>query len=146
MNWRPSSNRQALPLKSGGFSVNLAHDYPKRTYTTQLFKASRNPFQVEPLWTQAILARKDKIIVQIHGGVVPRFYASARILQQHQILYLISVSISFIRLYGMLTNSRMGSSHHQTSFQFPERISINWNSLSAKLSNRARQRLFAALA
>lgn len=79
-----------LSVEAWGFSTNLVHDYPERPYTTRLFKASRNPFQVGALWTQAILAQKGKVVVQLHGGFVARFYTVARILQQHQIPYLIT--------------------------------------------------------
>ncbi|UFH54880.1 glycosyltransferase family 4 protein [Spirosoma sp. KNUC1025] len=73
-----------------GFSANPVHDYPERTYTTRLFGASRNPFGISASWKQAIMSRKNTIVVQLHGGFVPRFYAAARFLQQHQIPYLIT--------------------------------------------------------
>ncbi|RYF73804.1 MAG: hypothetical protein EOO39_09770, partial [Cytophagaceae bacterium] len=73
-----------------GFSANQLHDYPERTYTTRLFEASRNPFLVGSDWKQAILARKDTAVVQIHGGFVPRFYAAARFLTANQIPYVVT--------------------------------------------------------
>lgn len=72
------------------FSANQIHDYPERTYTTRLYGTSRNPFWVGSSWKQAILARKEKAVVQFHGGFIPRFYAAARFLQQHQIPYLVT--------------------------------------------------------
>jgi len=73
-----------------GFSANELHDYPERTYTTRLFSASRNPFWVGDNWKQAILARKGDVVVQFHGGFVPRFYAAANFLKKHRIPYLVT--------------------------------------------------------
>ncbi len=55
-----------------------------------MFGASQNPFWLGASWKQAILARKSSVVVQFHGGFIPRFFAAARFLQQHDIPYLVT--------------------------------------------------------
>ncbi|KAB7727661.1 glycosyltransferase [Rudanella paleaurantiibacter] len=79
-----------MAVEVWGFTAHMVHNYPERVYKTRLFEASPNPFRVGQSWKEAMLARRGEVIVQLHGGFVPRFYAAARFLQQHHIPYLIT--------------------------------------------------------
>lgn len=83
-------HRAGFSVEVWGFTANPVHDYPARVYTTRLFAAGRNPFALSRFWKQAMLNRRDRVVVQFHGGFVPRFYAAARFLQQLQIPYLVT--------------------------------------------------------
>ena len=58
-----------------GISASPVHDYGQRNFRTLLFQAQRVPFMIDPALKAALMAKKGRIIVHLHGGWIP-VYAS----------------------------------------------------------------------
>jgi len=70
-----------------GITKNPLHDYPERTYKTQLFKDT-GKFGVSNELKAAIeLLVGEKVIFHFHGGFIPQFNSVAKLFVQHKIQY-----------------------------------------------------------
>ncbi len=65
-----------------GITANPVHDYPERSFTTRLFKASRNPFGISAELKQALQGLTSATVVHMHGGFIPVFFRASEVLNQ----------------------------------------------------------------
>ena len=81
---------QGYSVEVWGITASLLHDYPERNFTTRLFSVCRNPFRFDPELKRALLERKGKIVVHIHGAFLPVFFSISRLLHLEGIPFIIT--------------------------------------------------------
>tara|TARA_R110002049_G_scaffold16388_4_gene65333 strand:+ start:792 stop:1919 length:1128 start_codon:yes stop_codon:yes gene_type:complete len=70
-----------------GITKNLVHDYPNRSYNTQLFKDT-GKFSIDPNLRAEIEASKDlNVIFHFHGGFIPQFNPIAKLIIKNKLKY-----------------------------------------------------------
>tara|TARA_B100000809_G_scaffold185304_1_gene183382 strand:- start:2567 stop:3679 length:1113 start_codon:yes stop_codon:yes gene_type:complete len=69
-----------------GITKNPVHDYPKRNYTTLLFKETSKLFLPEGL-RAAILSKYQKTVFHFHGGFIPQFILIAQLILRQGLDY-----------------------------------------------------------
>jgi glycosyltransferase involved in cell wall biosynthesis len=72
-----------------GISKDLAHNYPERGFTTELFLAHKNPFKIDKTLERAISEKKDAVF-HLHGGWIPIYSSLANLFAKHQIKFVIT--------------------------------------------------------
>lgn len=65
-----------------GITKDLSHNYPERPFSTELFKAYRNPFRLDPGLKKRVETLPANTIIHIHGGFIPAFYSLAMLLKK----------------------------------------------------------------
>lgn len=70
-----------------GISKNTRHDYPERTYITELFKDTGKFGFPEGMKT-ALLSLPKETVFHFHGGFVPQYYRVSAYLQLHGFKYI----------------------------------------------------------
>ncbi len=73
-----------------GITRDLKHNYGKRVFETRLFKASRNPFGMDPELKAALKSKKDSIVVHLHGGWIPVYSSISKFLKRHKIRFVLT--------------------------------------------------------
>ncbi len=58
-----------------GITQDLEHNYPDRSFKTELFQAYKNPFKLDPELKKRIEVLPKNAIIHIHGGFIPAFYS-----------------------------------------------------------------------
>jgi glycosyltransferase involved in cell wall biosynthesis len=86
------------PVQVWGITARPEHDYPDRTFTTRLFQAYRNPFQLDPALKQAFLEHRNRIVVHIHGAFIPVFFSVSRFLKDHHIPFILTPHSTYNRV------------------------------------------------
>jgi len=70
-----------------GITKNPVHDYPNRSYNTQLFKDT-GKFSIDPNLRTEIESLKDlNVIFHFHGGFIPQFNPIAKLLVKNNLEY-----------------------------------------------------------
>lgn len=70
-----------------GITKNPVHDYPNRSYNTQLFKDT-GKFSIDPNLKTEIEGLKDlNVIFHFHGGFIPQFNPIAKLLVKNNLNY-----------------------------------------------------------
>lgn len=78
---------QGYAVSVWGISTNLENNYPDRSYTTEIFQAQKNKLKLSPQLSKQLATIDNNTIVHIHGGFIPEFYHSAKILATNKIPY-----------------------------------------------------------
>jgi glycosyltransferase involved in cell wall biosynthesis len=73
-----------------GITKDPVNNYGERSFDTQLFQASRNPFAIHPTLKEALIAQKGKAVVHLHGGWIPVYASISRLLKQYEIPFVIT--------------------------------------------------------
>ena len=73
-----------------GIANDTENNYGDRNFETKLFLKQKNPFTISKELKKAMIAKKDKAIFHIHGGWIPVFYSLAKLLDKHQINFVIT--------------------------------------------------------
>ncbi|MCU0345590.1 MAG: glycosyltransferase family 4 protein [Saprospiraceae bacterium] len=73
-----------------GIADSLVHDYPARSFKTELFRKSSNKFRLDESLEKAVAALPKQAVVHIHGAFIPDFYLLAKRLRQHGIPYVLT--------------------------------------------------------
>lgn len=79
--------RAGWAVQVWGISADTVVNYPPREFVTRLFRAQRNPFQLEAALLEAIAELPSDTVVHLHGGFVPANYAVANRLRARGIAY-----------------------------------------------------------
>jgi glycosyltransferase involved in cell wall biosynthesis len=72
-----------------GITKKPEHDYPIRSFETRLFKASRNPFNINRQLKIAI-RQNSRAVFHLHGGWVPLFSSIARFFRANGIRFVLT--------------------------------------------------------
>jgi glycosyltransferase involved in cell wall biosynthesis len=72
-----------------GITKDVEHNYPSRSFKTELFVASANPFWIDSTLRNAILA-KPQAVYHLHGGWVPVFGSLAKFFKKNKIRYVLT--------------------------------------------------------
>lgn len=84
-----AQNEAGMPAVFWGITRNPVHDYPERSFETQLFIHRKFPFSLDPaLVNQLKKLNPEQTVVHLHGGFTPQLYRIARILVQLHIPYI----------------------------------------------------------
>jgi glycosyltransferase involved in cell wall biosynthesis len=70
-----------------GITRDHCKNYGERHFKTRLFKKSLNPFSFDPELGKAILEKKGKAVIHLHGGWVPVFSQLAELMGRHGVHY-----------------------------------------------------------
>jgi len=70
-----------------GITKTLVHNYPDRSYQTQLFKDA-GKFRVSRELKNAIKNLKGDVTFHFHGGFIPQFFMVSRLLKKHNLPYI----------------------------------------------------------
>ncbi|SNR79664.1 glycosyltransferase family 4 protein [Hymenobacter mucosus] len=73
-----------------GITQDVVENYPPRDFTTRLFRACRNPFQVHPELVSALTQMAGQAVVHLHGGFIPAYYSAAKKLTELGIHYVVT--------------------------------------------------------
>ncbi|MFE3847463.1 glycosyltransferase family 4 protein [Flavobacterium sp. LB3P45] len=73
-----------------GITKDKENNYGERNFETQLFLKQRNPFAISKELKQAILEKNDTAIFHLHGGWIPVYYSLAKLLDKHQIKFVLT--------------------------------------------------------
>lgn len=73
-----------------GITKDTVHNYGPRTFETRLFPAQSNPFSIHSSLKAALLEKKDRVVVHLHGGWVPTYAPVSHFLREQQIPYVIT--------------------------------------------------------
>ena len=68
-----------------GITKDLSHNYPERAFTTELYKAYRNPFKIDATLKNSIKSLPKNTIVHIHGGFIPAFFSLSHCLKKNKV-------------------------------------------------------------
>jgi glycosyltransferase involved in cell wall biosynthesis len=82
------ATRQALSgeeVSVWGITPSPEHNYGTRSFKTQLYKASSNPFCVPDTLVRDLRLNQGKAIVHLHGGWIPVFASLSKILSKLKI-------------------------------------------------------------
>jgi glycosyltransferase involved in cell wall biosynthesis len=75
-------SRAGWNLEVWGITPDVAVNYPAREFTTRLFRAGRNPFQLALALEIALAeAAAEGAVVHLHGGFIPAYYSVAQLLK-----------------------------------------------------------------
>ncbi len=66
------------------------NNFGERNFPTRLFKAARNPFSIDQSLRKALFENRDRIIVHLHGGWIPRYASLSRLLTRLKIPYVLT--------------------------------------------------------
>ncbi|MDI9338944.1 MAG: glycosyltransferase family 4 protein [Sediminibacterium sp.] len=72
-----------------GITNNPVHDYPKREFTTRLFKSCKNPFSIHPELKKSVIAHKHAVF-HLHGGWIPAFSSLSKLFAKHTIKFVLT--------------------------------------------------------
>jgi glycosyltransferase involved in cell wall biosynthesis len=73
-----------------GITKDEENNYGKRNFETQLFLKQKNPFAFSKELKAAIIQKKDQAVFHIHGGWIPVFYSVAKLMNKHEIKFVIT--------------------------------------------------------
>lgn len=90
--------RLGYKVEVWGITANPVHDYPARPFTTRLFKASLNPFGLDPSLKRALDKRKNHIVVHLHGAFLPVFYSLSGFLRKKAIPFILTPHSTYNRV------------------------------------------------
>lgn len=77
-----------LNVSLWGITKNLSHNYPKRNFTTKLFKHQKLPFQLSKELHNAInKLNTSRTIIHIHGGFIPAYFSLAKLFHKKNISF-----------------------------------------------------------
>ncbi len=68
-----------------GITPNPIKNYGDRAFKTTLFKACRNPFNIDSKLKKALVERKGGAVFHLHGGWIPVFYSISLLLVKNNI-------------------------------------------------------------
>lgn len=84
-------SRAGWNLEVWGIAQDVAVNYPAREFTTRLFRASRNPFQLSRLLQTALAeVAAEGAVVHLHGGFIPAYYSAAQLLKGLGLPYVVT--------------------------------------------------------
>jgi glycosyltransferase involved in cell wall biosynthesis len=73
-----------------GITTSLEHNYPERNFETRLFRAFRNRFRLDPLFTSALSECSKDVVFHLHGGFHPIFHTIGSMLRHSQVPYILT--------------------------------------------------------
>ncbi len=83
-----ASNQHAAGIKTSvwGLAKDLEHNYPPRSYQTELFKRTWNPFTLSPEFKKAIQSKAEtETVFHLHGGFLPAMSSASSLLKKARI-------------------------------------------------------------
>ncbi|OUJ69829.1 glycosyltransferase family 4 protein [Hymenobacter crusticola] len=83
-------HRAGWNVEVWGITADVTSNYPAREFSTRLFRAQRNPFQLAKELIAALASEFEQAVVHLHGGFVPAYYAAARQLNTLSIPYVVT--------------------------------------------------------
>ncbi|MCH2214886.1 MAG: glycosyltransferase family 4 protein [Flavobacteriales bacterium] len=72
-----------------GITKTLTHNYPSRSYQTQLFR-DKGKFRVSQELKSAINDLKEDVVFHFHGGFIPQFYVISKLLKRRNLQYILT--------------------------------------------------------
>lgn len=94
-----------------GLANSLAHNYPPRSFRTELFPQSSNKLRLDPKLVKAVGKLEEGTVLHMHGAFIPEFFQLAKLLKQRGLEYVYTP-------HGSLTKAAMQQSKWRKKFYF----------------------------